>query len=100
MATEYLNTSNYINTLRNKKYLELYDPPLTIDTLDVDTKTFVITSKYNRRPDLLAHDLYGNHRLWWVFAHYNRDSLQDPIMDFSTGKTLEVPKEFRSSGTR
>ena len=26
--------------------------------------------------------MYGSAQLWWVFAHYNRDKLVDPIMDF------------------
>jgi len=100
MATEYSNTSNYSATNLNKKYLELYNPPLTQSQLDADTRTFTITSRYNRRPDLLAHELYGSSRLWWVFVHYNRDILKDPVMDFQTGKILEVPKQFKSSGMR
>jgi len=96
----YKSTSNYSFTNQNLKYLELYKPPLTTETLDSDTRTFVVNAKYDRRPDLLAHDLYGNSRLWWVFAHYNRDKIKDPIMDFISGKTIQVPKQFKSSGNR
>lgn len=98
MATRYNERSNYASTSQNKKYLELYDPPLTAETLSAQTVTFVIEAKYNRRPDLLANDMYGSPKVWWVFVHYNRDQLKDPVMDFTSGLKIKAPKTFRVLG--
>ena len=98
METQYKESSNYSRTGVNRKYLDLYNPPLTRDSLSKQTVDIIITSKYNRRPDLMANDMYGNPSVWWVFAHYNRDELKDPVMDFTAGKTIKVPKTFRPLG--
>jgi hypothetical protein len=98
MAVKYNNASNYNKTSMNKKYLNVYNPPLTRETLSIETKTIKIQSKYDRRPDLLANDLFGNSKVWWVFAHYNREKLKDPVFDFRAGMTIVVPKNFRVSG--
>ena len=52
-----------------------------------------ITSTYHLRPDLLAHDLYNDSRLWWVFAARNPNSLQDPLFDFVQGKFIYLPQQ-------
>ena len=98
MSTEYNKSSNYSQTNANRKYLDLYNPPLVTDTLSKQTRDMVITAKYNRRPDLMAHDMFGNANVWWIFTHYNRDILKDPVMDFTAGKTIKAPKNFRPSG--
>lgn len=98
MAVKYSNSSNYSNTSMNKKYLSVYNPKLTLNSLSVETKSLLIQSKYDRRPDLLANDLYGNSKVWWVFAHYNREELRDPVFDFRAGMTIIVPKNFRVAG--
>ena len=51
----------------------------------------IIQQKHHRRPDLLAHELYGNSKFWWVFALYNRNELRDPIWDFEQGMKIKVP---------
>ena len=50
-----------------------------------------IESKYHRRPDLLAHELFGDSKLWWVFPMRNKDLLVDPINDFTSGLVIWVP---------
>ena len=45
----------------------------------------IINATYEYRPDLLAHDLYGNANLWWVFASRNPNTLKDPIWDMKKG---------------
>ena len=97
--TTYSSTSNYVITGVGSKALDIYDPPLTNETLSDETTTFIIESKFNRRPDLLAFQMYGSARLWWVFAHYNRDALVDPIMDFKSGTKIVAPKNFTVQGT-
>jgi hypothetical protein len=47
---------------------------------------------YEYRPDLLAFDLYGDARLWWVFSQRNPNTLKDPYFDFVTGLEIYIPK--------
>ena len=98
MATRYKQSSNYYTTNLNQKYLETYNPPLTTDTLSVRTRKTVISSKYNLRPDLMAYDLYGDSNVWWIFVHYNRDVIKDPVFDFKSGVEIVVPKTYLPAG--
>jgi hypothetical protein len=86
---KYKNTSNYRNTPMQKEFLDLYVPPLNISF--ENTKTITLEQKYHTRPDLLAHDLYGDSDLWWVFVLYNRNKILNPIYDFKSGLTIRVP---------
>ena len=61
-------------------------------TAEQDDVTYTIDRTYAYRPDLLAYDLYGSPRLWWVFAQRNLDIIQDPIYDFEPGATIRLPK--------
>ena len=88
MAT-YTATSPYYETRNNEFYLDLMVnrniPKKSDDRL------FTINQVYNLRPDLLAHDLYGNSELWWVFAHRNPNTLVDPLYDFRVGTQIYLP---------
>jgi ABC-type Fe3+-hydroxamate transport system substrate-binding protein len=90
----YRTDSLYRNTkIINGQYLDVLD----IDNIDIDnttTKTITLEAKYEEKPDLLAYDLYGNAKLWWVFALFNQDELADPIVDFKTGLKISVPIRF------
>jgi|LauGreDrversion4_2_1035121.scaffolds.fasta_scaffold216828_2 hypothetical protein len=57
----------------------------------VNDERYVINAMYDERPDLLAHDLYGSTRLWWVFTIRNPDLLKDPIRDFKAGLEIFLP---------
>jgi len=83
--------SNLQNTKNTPNYTDIYVPALIPDMLQ--TMIIKLDQKYNRRPDLLAYDLYGNAKLWWVFALYNRNEIVDPIHDFVAGAELVVPTE-------
>ena len=87
---KYSNTSPYFNTIQNNIALDFLNPR-TI-TAEADDISYTIDRIYAYRPDLLAYDLYGTPRLWWVFAQRNPDQLEDPIYDFSTGTTIQLPK--------
>jgi len=87
---KYSNTSPYFNTAENKISLDFLNPR-TI-TADQDDTSYTIDRIYAYRPDLLAYDLYGTPRLWWVFAQRNPDVIEDPIYDFTIGKTIQLPK--------
>lgn len=58
---------------------------------NVNDERYVINAMYDERPDLLAHDLYGSTRLWWVFTIRNPDLLKDPIRDFKAGLIIYLP---------
>ena len=91
---KFRSDSMYRNTgMLKSGYLDVQSPVIT-NVNDYNTKTIKLTVKYEHRPDLLAHELYGNAKLWWVFAEFNPDLLNDPIVDFKTGITIKYPVRF------
>lgn len=88
----YPATSPYFLTdITNQKYLDfLYYRPIPFYSTDV---LYTIPAVYQYRPDYLAYDLYGDARLWWVFAERNPNTLgEDPYFNFVTGLSIYVPK--------
>lgn len=90
----YKKSSVYYETTNDPggKYLDQYvtrNIPAALNDV-----RYEITSKYNRRPDLLAYDLYGKSELWWVFAERNPNSLKDPVGDFRTGLIISIPNKL------
>lgn len=70
----------------------------TLDVLTIrpvpaytDDPLYTIEPQYTNRPDLLAHDMYGDSRLWWVFAQRNLDTIEDPVYDFRPGVQIYLP---------
>lgn len=51
-----------------------------------------IAPKYEYRPDIMAYDLYGDSKLWWVFAQRNPNKLLDPYNDFVAGLEIYIPR--------
>ena len=88
---KYSSTSPYFSTLQTENYLDLYIPRKI--TAELDDQSYTIERTYAYRPDLLAYDLYGTPRLWWVFAQRNPNELEDPIYDFKPGVTIQLPKK-------
>jgi hypothetical protein len=90
MAT-YSATSPWFNTGVVQNYLNI----LTIRPVAAEGDDFLykIEPQYSRRPDLLAFDLYGTSKLWWVFTQRNLDVIQDPINDFIPGTEIYIPKK-------
>ena len=89
--SEYSSTSPYYSTGQNAINLDVL-VPRTI-TAEADDQSYTIERTYAYRPDLLAYDLYGTPRLWWVFAQRNPDKIEDPIYDFKIGVTIQLPKK-------
>ena len=87
----YSRTSPYFETQMSADNLEILTPR-TI-TVEDDDQSYTIERTYAYRPDLLAYDLYGTPRLWWVFAQRNPDKIEDPIYDFKIGVTIQLPKK-------
>jgi hypothetical protein len=92
----YKNTSHLSRTTVVNGYTQLYTPSMTPDY--TKTTVFTLTQKYNRRPDILAYELYDEAAYWWVFAVYNKNTIINPINDFKTGLTLLVPKRSFIAG--
>ena len=90
MAT-YSNTSPYFETDMKSTYLDVLNPRTL--TEEDDDQSYTVERTYAYRPDLLAYDLYGSPRLWWVFAQRNPDQIEDPIYDFRPGVTIQLPKK-------
>lgn len=88
---QYSATSPYYRTNQTSTYLDIWTPR-TIPA-DLDDYLYTIQPQYNYRPDLLAYDIYGTSRLWWVFAQRNVDVIFDPIYDFRTGVIIKLPKK-------
>jgi hypothetical protein len=90
MAT-YTKSSPWLNTPTNNLYLELLE--IRSVPAEADDFQYTIESHYKHRPDLLAYDLYGNPKLWWVFVQRNMSVIKDPIYDFEPGVTIYLPKK-------
>lgn len=58
---------------------------------DPNDEFYVIEPKYEFRPDLLAHHLYGSTGLWYIFTLRNMDKISDPIFDFKSGLEIRLP---------
>ena len=89
--TKYSSTSPYFKTPQSANSLGVFIPRTL--TSEDDDQSYTIERTYAYRPDLLAYDLYGSPRLWWVFAQRNPDQIEDPIYDFRPGVTVQLPKK-------
>ena len=91
---QYSSTSPWSRTtIQGEEFLDI----LRIRPVPADPDDFLYTieSQYVYRPDLLAYDLYGSHKLWWVFAQRNINILKDPVYDFEPGVEIYLPKKSR-----
>lgn len=72
------------------KYTDNYLDFLTIRPVPktANDVLYTIEPVFHQRPDLAAKYIYGNHKLWWVFAQRNMDILIDPIFDFKAGTKI------------
>ena len=75
----------------NNSYLDI----LSIRSVpaEKDDLLYTLQEQYTHRPDLLAHGLYEDHKLWWVFAQRNMDIIQDPVYDFVEGAIIRIPRQ-------
>lgn len=90
MAT-YTKTSPWADTTQNNFYLDLLE--IRPVPAEPDDFRYVIESQYRHRPDLLAYDVYGSAKLWWVFVQRNMSVIKDPIYDFEPGVVIRLPKK-------
>jgi hypothetical protein len=85
----YSTSSPYYGTGTWGQFLDVWQGK-TIPS-DVSDALYQIDPPYNLRPDLLAHDMYGDSNLWWVFAVRNPDVLKDPTFNFIAPTIIYVP---------
>jgi hypothetical protein len=90
MTANYSNKSQYFTTPVVGNHLDILN--IRPVSASADDHLYTIQAQYMYRPDLLAHDLYGDSNLWWVFIQRNLDVLQDPILDFVPGKQIYICK--------
>ena len=88
---KYTNKSPWSKTQELPGYLA----PINVRPVSAepDDWVYAIEPQYNHRPDLLAYDLYGSTKLWWVFMQRNMDVISDPIFDFKSGVQIYIPKK-------
>jgi hypothetical protein len=90
MPVNYDQTSPYYTTQYSQYFLDVM-VNRSIPKLP-DDQYFMINLTYQYRPDLLAHDLYDNSNLWWVFYQRNPNTLMAPPLDFLSGTQIYLPK--------
>lgn len=88
---KYSETSPWYNTkFKGSEYLDfLTIRPVAAKSDDV---LYTVEPQYHHRPDLLAYDLYGTSKLWWVFAQRNMNVIKDPIFDLISGVEIYLPQ--------
>jgi len=89
MSAKYSKSSPYYNTPTWGPFLDVWNGT-TIPAAN-DDAVYQIDPAYNMRPDLLAHDIYQDTGLWWIFAVRNPNVILDPLMSFTTGTVIYVP---------
>lgn len=62
---------------------------------NVDDLVFTLPKKYEGRPDLLAHDVYGTYMLSWLVLQFN--NIIDVQNEFVSGVKLRLPTSARVS---
>lgn len=89
--TTYSQSSPWYNTnFKGSEYLDFLNiRAIAASGSDV---LYKVEPQYHHRPDLLAYDLYGNPKLWWVFAQRNMNIIKDPIFDLISGVEIYIPK--------
>jgi hypothetical protein len=87
----YAKTSPWADTNQNNFYLDLLE--IRPVPSEPDDFRYVIENQYRHRPDLLAYDIYGSAKLWWVFVQRNMSVIKDPIYDFEPGTVIYLPKK-------
>ena len=88
--SNYDATSPYYTTGYSQFFLDvMVNRPFPKESDDI---LFTLNQTYQNRPDLLAHDLYNDARLWWVFYQRNPNTLTKPPVDFAAGTTIYLPK--------
>jgi hypothetical protein len=96
MAGIHKPNSQYYKTPIKNFYLDI----ARFRTVEPSSNDVLVTiaPKYENRPDLFSHAVYGTPSLWWVLVLRNMDVLIDPIEDFKAGTEIWVPTPENAGG--
>lgn len=89
-TVSYSSYSPFYLTKQNSWALSTWTPR-NIPAMSSDAP-MILSQIYQYKPDLLAYDLYGDSRLWWVWIVRNPDVINDPIYDMVPGTVLMIPE--------
>lgn len=53
------------------------------------SQTFVISSPFEYRPDLISFRMFGSYHYGWLIAMHN--DFLDPVFEFTKGKEIDIP---------
>ena len=87
------NYGLYKNTNIDGNYLGYFNP-INIPFSDTDI-IINVSKQYEHRPRKLANELYGHPELYWIFRHFNKEKIQDPIFDLVEGISIVIPEKTR-----
>lgn len=83
----------YKNTNNRGDFLGYFKPvEIPFSNTDIIIK---IAKEYEHRPRKLAYELYGQPELYWIFRHFNKEKIQDPIFDLVDGISIVIPEKNR-----
>lgn len=85
-------TNGIIATNRSSKDFLVLRKPLNLEESSTDT-FIVVTQQYEKRPDLVANQVYGKSELWWAIYEFN--NIKDPFFDLRAGQILRIPSVER-----
>ena len=94
LDSTYIRRGRYVaggQTEVNNNALEWWERGV-LETLDTDVR-FVVDSRSEGRPDLIAQAMLGDSKLWWLLLQYN--SVLDPFAEVSIGRVLKIPDASR-----
>lgn len=94
MAIEFGKYSLYKRTPQDGNFRGYYEH-VTIPKDSRTDYTITVQKKYHQHPGVLANDLYGEKKLFWVFMYFNRDTIFDPIFDLKENMVITVPVRER-----
>ena len=79
--------------LKNTGVYDIFLDVTTLPTVpkSISDEKYIIEPKYHNRLELLAFDVYGSTRLWWIIALRNIDSIEDPTRDATAGLEIYLP---------
>ena len=81
-------TNGVVSKNRNNKNFLVLRRPLNIQPGEDDI-FITVNQEHQKRPDLLASQLYGQPELWWAIYEFN--NIIDPLFDLKIGQILRIP---------
>lgn len=90
--TKYDSRSPYAKTQIDGRFLGHY-VHRRAPAADKSDKVMKVSLRWHHRPDLMAYDIYGDARYWWVIPA--RNGLEDLTFGVEYGMKLFVPSADR-----